>query len=77
MRKLWKNKFGAVTPETIVVIVLAFLVLAYVGPIAISTIVNANTASWNSTVKTIFQVLLPIIFVIGMAILFIKHGKGG
>lgn len=60
----------------VVLMAVSFLLVAVLGPIAIGEVYGANVTGWNAAVKTIFQVLLPIIWVIGVAIAYIpKRGK--
>ena len=70
----WKlNKRGAMGVGTAVVFIVALFVVAILGPTAIGLISNANTANWDSSVVTIFQVMLPILAVIGLALKFIPR----
>jgi hypothetical protein len=63
--------------KDVVIMAVSFLLVAILGPIAIGTIANATTTGWNASVITMFQVLLPILWVIGIAIAYIPRGKGG
>lgn len=74
LRKLWNDKRG-VGMQEVVVLVVSFFLLAVLGPIALGTLFNATTTGWNATVKTVFTVLLPIIWVVGVAIKYIPRGK--
>ena len=47
---------------------IAFTVAAIVVPIGIGEIYAANTTGWNAAVTTIFTVLFPILFVVGIAL---------
>jgi predicted Na+-dependent transporter len=61
----------------VVYMAVSFLLVAVLGPIAIGTVMNTSTTGWDAAVKTIFQVLLPILWVIGVAIAYIpKKGSG-
>lgn len=60
--------------KDVVIMVVSFFLVAILGPIAIGTIANATTANWNASVITIFQVLLPIIWVIGVALKYVPRG---
>lgn len=62
-------------PRTVVILVVGFFLMSILGPIALLEIADANTTGWNSTVITIFQTVLPILFVIGIAIRYIPGGK--
>ena len=66
----------ALSTRTIVMAAVGFLLLAILTPIAMEQITGANTTGWNSAVKTIFTVLLPILFVIGVAVSYVKDSGG-
>lgn len=61
----------AITAGTIVMLAVGFLLVAILTPIAMDEIVGANVTGWNASVKTIFSVLLPILYIIGVAITYI------
>jgi len=67
---------GQIAAGTIVMLAIGFLLIAILTPIAMDQIVGANTTGWNAAVKTIFTVLLPILFVIGVAIRYVPRGGG-
>lgn len=71
--KWLKSKRGALGVGTAVMFAIALFVVAILGPVAISTIANAETTNWDASVVTVFQVLLPILAVIGLAIRFIPR----
>ena len=55
----------------------SFLLVAILGPIAIGEIANATTSNWNASVVTMFQTLLLILWVVGVAIAYVpKYRKG-
>jgi hypothetical protein len=60
---------GAVVKYVIYMCV-ALFVCAYLLPPALFAIANATVTKWNPAVSTIFQVLLPILAIIGVALLF-------
>ena len=62
--------------QDVMVAGIAFFLLAIILPIAISTVANSSTVNWDTSVVTIFQVLLPIIVVIGIAIKFVPKIRG-
>jgi hypothetical protein len=66
----------ALTARDVVMYAVSFLLVAILGPIAIGEIYGANTTGWGSAVVTIFQTLLPIIWVIGVAISYVQKTKG-
>jgi len=62
----------------VVMMAISFLLVAVLGPIAIGEVYGANVTGWNAAVKTIFQVLLPIIWIVGVAVAYIpRKSKGG
>ena len=58
----------------VILMAVSFLLVAVLGPIAIGQVVSANVTGWNAAVKTIFQVLLPIIWIISVAIAYVPRG---
>ena len=54
-----------------------FLLVAILAPIAIGMDVSISTVNWNPAVVTIWQVLLPIVYMIGTGIYFIPKIRGG
>lgn len=69
--RLLKNKRGALTASTIIMLAVGFLLVAILTPIAMTELVGANTTGWQSSVKTIFTVLFPILYIIGVAVRYI------
>jgi hypothetical protein len=67
---------GRISINDVIIMAVSFLLVAVLGPIAIGTIANATTSGWDPSVITIFQVLLPIIWVISVAIKYVPRGKG-
>ena len=61
--------------QDVVLMVVSFFLVAILGPIALGTLFNATTTNWDASVVTIFQVLLPILWVIGVAITYVPRGK--
>lgn len=77
MRKLrdFLRNTRAVTSGEIIGLAISFFLVAIMGPIAIATIANASnlnrTFYWNSSVLTIFQVILPIIWSVAVAVRYL------
>jgi hypothetical protein len=66
----------AVSAKEIVLSAVAFVLVAILTPMAMKVLVETSTVSWNASVVTIWQVLLPVMFIIGAALYFIpKIGK--
>jgi len=68
--KLRRNKRG-ITSSAIIGLAVSFFLVAIMGPIAIGTIANTTTTNWDASVVTIFQVVLPIIWVVGVALKYL------
>lgn len=67
----------AVSAKEIILISVAFVLIAVMVPIGMTQVLAANTTGWDASVKTIFVTLLPVIFIIGAALYFIPRlGKG-
>ena len=65
----------AINAGTIVMLAVGFLLVAILTPIGMDEIVSANVTGWASSVKTIFTVLLPILYIIGVALYYIPKDK--
>ena len=67
----------SISIHDVIIMAVSFLLVAILGPIAIGEIANATTSNWNASVVTMFQTLLPILWVIGVAIAYVpKYRKG-
>jgi H+/gluconate symporter-like permease len=62
--------------QTVVLVVIGFFVAAILMPPALTQIYSATTTGWNSAVVTVFQILLPILAVIGIALYFMPKIRG-
>ena len=76
LRMFALDQRGDIGIRDVVLMAVSFFLVAILGPIAIGTIANATTANWNASVITIFQVLLPVVWVIGVAIKYIPKRVG-
>lgn len=61
------------TINNIVLSAVGFVLIGILTPIGMGEIVGANTTGWEASVVTIFQLLLPILYIVGIAIAFIKN----
>lgn len=76
--KLKRSIKAGVSPSTILGMVVAFFILAYITPIGLNYLAVAVNASVNSTVKTVLTVVVPIIFALAMVLYFMPgSGTGG
>lgn len=48
-------------------LIIGFLLVAILFPIAMTQVVTASTGAWNPAVAVVFAVLLPILVIIGVA----------
>lgn len=58
--------------RNVVLSAVGFLLVAILTPIGMDQLVSANTTGWQASVTTIFTVVLPIIYIVGIAYGFIK-----
>ena len=67
----------AVSTRDIVLLGVCFIMAAILIPVAMGQLVGTATATWNSAVAVLWQVLLPILMIIGLAVLFVPRLRGG
>jgi len=74
LRSFLRNKKGISSGE-VIGLAITFFFVAILGPIAITQIANASsynrTFFWDASVLTVFQVVLPIIWIIAVAIKYL------
>ena len=70
LKKLARDKRG-ITSSSIIGLAISFFLVAILGPLAIGTIANTTTTNWDPSVITVFQVVLPIIWIIAVAIKYL------
>lgn len=74
LKRFWRSK-KAVTSGEVIGLAISFFLVAILGPIAITSIANASsynrTFFWDASVLTVFQVVLPIIWIIAVAIKYL------
>jgi hypothetical protein len=59
----------------VLMLIISFLFAAFWIPIAMSFMNAANMTDWSLPVKVAFTVLMPIIFIVAIAIAFVPKGK--
>jgi len=67
----------AIDTNEIIYAGIGFLLVCILTPIAMGTLVSTSTSSWNAAVITLFQVLLPVLYMIGVGLHFIPKMRGG
>jgi len=72
-----RDRRGAVTAQRVMGYGIAFFLIGILFPIGMNSIMNATVTGWDSAVQTVFQTLLPILCVIGIAIDFLPRRKKG
>ena len=75
LQRFLRNK-RAISSGEVIGLAVSFFLVAIMAPIAIGTMVNITavhnqTVNWDASVLTIFQVVLPIIWVIGVALKYL------
>lgn len=58
--------------RNIVLSAVGFLLVTILTPIAMEELVAANTTGWEAAVTTVFTVVLPVVYIIGIAYAFVK-----
>lgn len=74
IKQLWKkfqNDERAISSGEVIGLAVSFFLVAILGPIAIGTIANTTTTSWETPVVTVFQVVLPVVWVIAVAVRYL------
>ena len=64
----------AIGMHDVIIMAISFFLVAVLGPLAIGTVANTTTTNWTASTIIVFQVLLPIIWVIGVAIKYVPRG---
>lgn len=70
-----EDKRGGISIKDIVVMAIGFVLVAILTPIGMTELVGANTTGWNASVITIFQTLLPVLYIIGVAIVYVQKAR--
>lgn len=68
-----KKGSGDVTMNRVVTYAVAFFLVGILFPIGLGEVYGANTTSWNTAVITVFQTVMPILAIVGIAIDFIRQ----
>jgi len=76
LEKFKRDTKGAVTPVTIILLAIGFILTCIITPIILDQIAGTTTTLWNAAIKTLFTILIPILYIIGIAVRFIPTGKG-
>ena len=61
----------------IIMLAIGFVLVIILTPIGMQQIIGATTTSWNSAVVTMWQVLLPVLYIIGAAVYLLPKITGG
>jgi len=57
--------------EKVILLVIALFVFAILVPVALNQIYSTNTSGWNSAVIPLFNVFVPVITILAIAIGFV------
>lgn len=60
------------TARNIILSAVGFLLVAILTPIAMDELVAVNTSLWENAVATVFTIVLPVVYIIGVAYGFVK-----
>lgn len=72
LKKSMKNRGGEGMTSRIVAIAIGLFVVATIIPVALTTLANATLTGVDPAVQTIITVLLPILAVVGVAMMFLR-----
>jgi len=64
---------AAAGPATVASIAVGVLIMAYILPIGLLAIADANTTGWTAVVITIFQTVMPILIILGLALKYVPR----
>lgn len=73
LRRLWKHTRAAAGPATVAALAVGVLIVAYVLPIGLLAIADANTTGWTAVTITIFQTVFPILVILGLALKYVPR----
>jgi hypothetical protein len=66
------SKIGASTlAQHVIAVIIALFVFAILTPIALNQVYTTNTSGWNSAVATLFNVFVPVMAILAVAIGFV------
>ena len=71
MNKERERQLVAINIDEIIYAGVGFLLAALLTPMVMGMAISTSTVSWNPAVVTIWQVLLPILYMIGTGLYFI------
>jgi Na+/melibiose symporter-like transporter len=73
LSKFARNERAAVQAKDVIYAAVGFLLVAVLTPVGMNQVgKNSNWTKWDTTVATIFTILVPILYLIGVALYFIK-----
>jgi hypothetical protein len=82
-RRIRRKRKMVVKISNLVILAVAFIVTAVMFPIAMQQIVGTATTVtgnslgiWNSAFVTMWQVLLPVLVIVGIALLYVQSARG-
>ena len=61
--------------RSVAMLAVSLILVGILAPIGLSEIANATTTNWNASVITVFQTVLPIIAVVGLAMGYLAFGR--
>ena len=66
------NRIGAGSlARDVIAVIIALFVFAILAPIALDQVYSANTSGWNPAVATLFNIFVPVMAVLAIAIGFV------
>jgi hypothetical protein len=65
-----------ISASSIIYAAVGFFLAVITVPIAMAQIIGTSVTSWNAAVVTIFQVLVPVLAMVGIVMYFVTTGVG-
>ena len=67
------NKRGNIDISELIMLGVAFYIIAYILPLGISAVINANTDGWDPTLITIWSILFPALGVFVVILYLVRE----
>lgn len=73
LKLFYDSRKASLNPEVVIGIAIAIFIAAVVFPLAMDQVAAANTTGWNTSVTTMFTVLVPVIGIVSIVYYLYKR----
>ena len=73
LEKIRKNRSGSGLLGKVIGISVGLMIASVVLVQSITNVVEANVTGWDASLATMFQILVPMLAIVGLVILIIKY----